>query len=359
MFANQAYSLHAVALMATTIICVLSSAVWLGLVSEKLYRRPLFWMTMAVLLFLTAFAVVRLVLLIAPTQTIYDVVRRFQTIAGAVSAFALLMVLLALIIRKYFIKYITVLTVIIFLHTAGVAAVLQTKPIGVADFYPVASYLAFCSFCLWSSKILFPELTVVSLETFLNGLDDLIVVFDRSGRLMKANCNVAEVFHSYEGMVREEFDNVFKEVAAVQEDGTISLVTLSWKRYYQYSETIVEKRGGVPLATVLMFSDVTEMTVLKSELNDKNERLKTQGEKLEAYIKIAEKLESEEQKEMATHEIKQAIGQKIEDLAQEMESEETSQNLSRLIEACRDTMAEVRLTVSRLIKTEEGDEKND
>lgn len=359
MFAGQAYSLHTVALMAATTICVLSGAVLLALAGEKLYKRPLFWMTMAMLLFLTAFAVIRFALLIAPTQTIYDVVRKLQTNVGVMSAAAPLMICLALIIRKYSIKLVFGMAVIAFLTVAGTAAVLYSEPVSIADFYPVASFFAFCGFCIWSSKNLFPELTIVSPDAFLKELDDLILVFDRSGRLMKANRNATEVFHPYEGMAREEFDAVFSEVAAVQEDKTISLVTVSGKRYYQYSETIAEKRGGAPLATVLMFSDVTELAVLKSELNDKNERLKAQGEKLEAYIKIAEKLETEDQKETATREIEQAIGQKIEDLTRKMESDMAPQNLPSLIEACRDTMAEVRLVVSRLIETEGGNDRDD
>lgn len=359
MFADQAYSLHAVALMAATIICVLSGAVLLALVGEKLYKRPLFWIAMAMFLFLTAFAVVRFVLLIAPTQTIYDVVIRLQTVAGVMSAAMPLMILLVLIIRKHSASIISGMAVVAFLNVTGTAAVLQAEPVGSADFYPAVSFFAFCGFCLWSSKNLFPELTVVSPEAFLKGLDDLILVFDKSSRLMKANRNATEVFHLHEGMAREEFDAVLKEIATVHEDKTIALVTLSGKRYYQHSETTVKKRGGVPLATVLMFSDVTEMIVLRSELNDRNEQLKVQGEKLEAYIKTAERLEAEEQKEMVVCEIEQAIGQKIEGLTREMGSGEALQNLPRIIETCRDIMAEVRLAVSGLLKTEKGDDRDD
>ena len=359
MFADQAYSLHAVVLMAATIICVLSGAVLLALVGEKLYKRPLFWMAMAMFLFLTAFAVVRFVLLIAPAPAIYDVVRKLQTIAGVMSAAASLMILLVFIIRKHSASLILGMAVIAFLNVAGTAVVLRTEPVSSVDFYPAASFFAFCGFCLWSSKNLFPELTVVSPEAFLKGLDDLILVFDSSGRLMKASRNATEVFHLHEGMARGEFDTVLKEVAGVHEDKAIELVTLSGKRYYQHSETTVKKRDGAPLATVLMFSDVTEMTVLKSELSDRNERLKAQGEKLEAYIKTVERLEAEEQKETVVREIEQTIGQKMKGLTWEMESGEASQNLPRIIETCRDIMTGVRLAVSGLVKTEKGDDRDD
>lgn len=358
MFAAEAYSLHAVALMAATIICVLSGAILLGLVAERLHKRPLFWMASAMFLFLSVFAVVRFVLLIAPTQTIYHAVRKVQAVAGVLSAAAPLLVLFALIIRKYSASLIFWMAVISFLNAAGAVAVLQTEPLSGVDFCPAASFFAFYGFYLWSSQNLFPELSVASPEAFLKGLDDLILVFGSSNRLMKANHNAKDVFHPHEGMAREEFDAVLKKTAAVHEDKTIAFITPSGRRYYQQSETIVKKRGGALLATVLMFSDVTEMTVLKSELNDRNERLKAQGKKLEAYINTGERLEAEEQKEMVVREIEQVIGQKMERLTQEMESGEASKNLPRIIETCRDIMTGVRLAVSGLIKTEEGDDRN-
>lgn len=176
---------------------------------------------------------------------------------------------------------------------------------------------------------------------------------------MKTSCNAMEVFHLSEAMTLQEFNSVLKGLAAVHEDKTIELAALSGKRYYQQSETAVTKRSGALLATVVMFSDVTDMTVLKSELKDRNEELKMQGEKLKEYIKTVEKLEAEEQKEMVVREIQQAIGQKMEDLAQEMESGEASQNLPQIIESCRSIISGVRLALSGLAKTEKGGKSDD
>jgi hypothetical protein len=359
MFADQAYSLHAVALMAATIICVLSGAVLLALVGEKLYKRPLFWMVIAMFLFLTAFVVVRLVLLIAPTQIIYDVVRKLQTVAGAASAAAPLMILLALIIRKHSASLIFGMTVIAFLNVAGTAAVLQTEPVSTVDFYPAASFFAFCGFCLWSSKNLFPELSVVSPEAFLNEPHDLILVFDKRDRLMRASSNASEIFGVRENMTRDEFNDIFNEAATIQEDKSVLLAAESEIKYYQSSETVVKTRGGTELATVMMFSDVTEITKLKTQLSEKNDELNALNNQLEIALKTAEKLEAEQQKEKAILELEQAIGKKLENLTREIEAANTSQNLSKLIEACRDIMAGVRQSVSRLTQTEEGEQKDD
>ena len=359
MFADQAYSLHSLALMASVIICLLCSAVLLALLGAKLYKQPLFWMAAAMLLSLTVFSVVRFLLLIAPAQTIYDLIKKLQTAAGVMWVAVSLMIFIALIIKKHSVSIIFGMAVIVFINAAGAAAVLKTDPVSIADFYPAVSYFAFCGFCLLHSRTLFPELTGLSPEAFLNDSSDLILVFDRRGRLMKASYNAMEVFHLSETMTLQEFNSVLKGLAAVHEDKTIELAALSGKRYYQQSETAVTKRSGALLATVVMFSDVTDMTVLKSELKDRNEELKMQGEKLKEYIKTVEKLEAEEQKEMVVREIQQAIGQKMEDLAQEMESGEASQNLPQIIESCRSIISGVRLALSGLAKTEKGGKSDD
>lgn len=105
------------------------------------------------LLSLAAFAALRFVLLIAPTENIYNAVRKIQTAAGAVAAAAPLIVLLALIIRKYSAGLIFALAVISFLNILGTAIVLQTGALSSMDFYPAASFFVFCGFCLFFSKI--------------------------------------------------------------------------------------------------------------------------------------------------------------------------------------------------------------
>lgn len=176
---------------------------------------------------------------------------------------------------------------------------------------------------------------------------------------MKANKNAMEVFNPHEAMAREEFDAVLKRDSTVHGDKTIALFNQGEKRYFQYSETRVKKRGDALLATVLIFSDISEIMLLKSELGDRNQRLKAQGEKLAAYIKTVESLEAEEEKEKIVRRIEQAIGERLEGLAREMESDKASENLPRIIATCREIMAGVRLAVSGSAKTGEGDKRDD
>ncbi len=211
---------------------------------------------------------------------------------------------------------------------------------------------------IWRSKQLFPELAATP-EALLKESNDLILVFDARERLMRASPNCAELFRIRDNMMLGEFRDILNETSTIREDKTVSLAAASGMKYYQLSETSVKTRGGAPLATVLMFFDMTEITELKAQLDRKNEELGALNAQLETYIKTSEKLEAEEQKEMAVRELEQAFGQKIEELTLKIEAADASQNLPGLIEACREIMAGVRQTVSRLTQTEEGEQKDD
>ena len=356
MFADQAYSLHAVALMAVTLACVLASAFLLALGSEKLNRQPLFWLTAGLFLSLTIFALLRFLLLIAPTPAIFEIIIKLQAGVGMIGTGSPFAVLLTLINRSPSRGLVFALTTLALLGIPGTSAVLRSSPLSFADFCPAALFFAFCSVYLCFYEELFPELSALLPDALLSEPQDLILVFDKSGRLVKANSNAAKVFATHEGMMRPEFDAILKDNAIVRDNKTIGLITSSQSRYYQHSETSVEAASGAPLATVLVFSDVTDMTVLKSILRRKNEQLKRQAGKLRAYIRTEERLKIEGQREKLAQEIEQTIGQKLKKLTREIGSPEAPENLLSLIEDCREIMVEVRLAVSELIRAGEGEQ---
>ncbi len=355
MSADKAYSPYGVFFMAVTILCVLSGAIILAFAGARLYKRSMFWVAALTIVFPLAFAAARFLLLVAPTPGIYAMVSELQLIAGVSSAAAPFVMLLALIISKHSARLIVILAIVALLNAVGIMLVLKAEPIGIADFYPAAFYIVVCCFYFWSAKKLFPELAVIESDAFLKGFDDLILVFDKRDRLMRASSNASEIFGVRENMTREEFNDIFNETATIQEDKSVWLAAGSEIKYYQSSETVVKTRGGTEIATVMMFSDVTEITKLKTQLSEKNDELNALNNQLEIALKTAEKLEAEQQKEKAILELEQAIGKKLENLTREIEAANALQNLSELIEACRDIMAGVRQTVSRLTNTKEGE----
>jgi len=358
MFAVEAYSPHGVLLMAVTVLCVVSGAVLLAVAGVKLYKRPLFWVAVATLLLPIVLSVTRFMLLIAPTHIIYEACFKLQTIAGVSSVVAPFLMLAVLIIRRHSANLIIGAAVLSLLNVIGTSATLKTEPLAALDFYPASIYFVFCCLYTWRSNQFFPELAATP-ETLLKELNDIILVFDVRERLMRASPNCAELFRIRDNMTLGEFRDILNETATIREDKTVSITTATGMKYYQLSETSVKTRDGAPLATVLMFFDMTEITVLKAQLDRKNEELGALNAQLETYIKTSEKLEAEVQKEIAVHELEQVIGQKIEELILKIEAVDASQNLPGLIEACREIMAGVRQTVSRLTQTEEGEKKDD
>jgi len=352
MFADKAYSQHGVLLMVAVILCVVSCSVLLAYAGEKLYRKPLFWISAMVLLLSTGFVVLRYLLLIAPVQPIAEIVSDVQIITGIGSGSASLILLVTLIIQKYQAGLIFVLSFISLLNLAGIGVVLRSNPLSIADLYPAAGYLAFLGFFIWSSKKLFPELSVRKSEVFLKGSTDLIFVFDNSGKLLKASFELPETLCCREGMTRDEFDSTLREAATVIDDKTVIIDTACGKKYYQTSETLVKAWGGVLRAVVLILFDVTELMELKAQLNEKNEELDIRNVQLEAALRNSERLESEMHKEKIIRELELIIGHKIDDMTRRMECVESKQNLSDLIKTCRGIMEDVRFVVSRLLKGE-------
>jgi len=158
-----------------------------------------------------------------------------------------------------------------------------------------------------------------------------------------------DVFCCRERMNREEFNALLKAVIIVNDDITVSIDTTSGRKYYQKSETAVKAWGGILRATVLIFSDVTEITELKAQLHEKIEKLEAINVHLEATLRTSEKLEAEIQKEIMISELERTIGQKIEELSRELESDDALQKLPQLIDTCRDILAGVRQAVFRLV----------
>ncbi len=358
MFAKEAYSPHGVLLTAVTILCAVSGAVMLSAAGVKLHKRPLFWMAAGTLILSVIFSATRLMLLTAPTQLIYEAYIKLQAAVGAASMVAPFLMPTALVIRRDSAGNIAGTAALAALNILGIVAVLQSEPNAIIDFYPAAFYIALCYLYIWSSKRLFPELAATP-EALLMQAGDIILVFDGKDRLIKASPDCREIFSIHDNMTREEFSFMFNEFATIHEDKTVLLASAAERKYYQCSETTVKTRGGTRLATVLMFSDITEITKLKAQLSEKNNELDALNTQLAIALKASEKLEAEQQKEKAISELEKDIGKRLEDLTRAIEAADASKSLSGLIEACRDIMAGVRQTVSRLTKSKEGEQTDD
>jgi len=133
-------------------------------------------------------------------------------------------------------------------------------------------------------------------------------------------------------------------------------------RHYQYGSTQVKDKRGSIEATVLNFHDITEISLLEKELEEKNAELEELNIKLKTFLDTAEKLLEEEQKAKAAKDIKEIVGTKIEKLLSELETVSfynKQEKLPGLIEDCREVIAVVRLAMQKLMLGDRKDGKND
>lgn len=358
MLAEQAYSYHVVALMAATISCLLAGAILMAFVGEKLYKQYFFWLALFVLFSPLIFSVARFLILVAPSKTIYERVCKFQAFWGVVSAVMLFVFIFALVFRVASGKLVLVMTVIALFNLALTVLTITQAPYGREDFYPSLTFLMLLISFWRCSKRLFPELSLLSLESFINSLDDLVLVFDKSEKLIKANSKALEFLNLKEDMNFSDLEDELNKNTIKHEDSIFEFSYENTQKYFQQSKTKVLKRDSL-LATVVMLSDVTEMSVLKDKLSLGNELLRIQGKKLEDYIETGKELAAEEQKEMIVQKIEEVIGQELHDLIKQMESQDASQQVSHFINVCRAIMSSVRQALSSLMEGKEGDDLND
>jgi len=240
----------------------------------------------------------------------------------------------------------------------------------VTDLSPVAAFILFNScFFHYRTKV-FAELSAISIDKFMERLDDAILIFDSSGKLADCNQKSLQLFPFLAQIntineFYEQFNKIIVSGTAVNISGdTITepeekgLKTASGIRYYQHNITTVLDKNNRQAATVLTFHDITENTMLLRELEDKNTELDILNQELKNYITVAHRLEDEKEKTRVILEIQQTIGQNIAELLIGLEAlkgldneqeEIVKAKLDTIIEKCRELMLEVRRSVENLI----------
>jgi len=102
-------------------------------------------------------------------------------------------------------------------------------------------------------------------------------------------------------------------------------------RYYKCTGTMSKNKKNIPVAIILTFHDITKRTELLNELENKNKELDRLNEHLKDYIKAANQLEEEEEKNRASQEIQKTIGACIEKLLLDFQEKEKSFSLEYIV----------------------------
>ncbi len=367
-----AYSPYAMLLILSTLACVTIGAFLFAYGLVKAEKGFLFWSLVAALVGLLFLPAAGLLALVSPSVELRDVYLGLRRSVAAFDVFPLLCVFFCAYRRGCGIRSCGATGLVFLIHIACVFSLLEGKAGVLADYLPVLDFCAFSVFLLFFGRGMFAELSPVSTDNFMQELDDMVLIFDKSGRLADANGQAKRLWPFLrEGLTLDEFFENLKRTGAFrkldEENGAARHEEVAFPvsgaiRHYQYGETCVSDKKGRVRATVLNFHDVTEKSLLEKELEEKNGELEKLNIRLKAFLDTAEMLVEEEQKARAAKDLKETAGSRIESLVSELEAlsrGDARERLPELIESCREAMCDVRSAMQKLAQDGGRDGKDD
>ncbi|MBA1334029.1 MAG: hypothetical protein HPY66_1513 [Firmicutes bacterium] len=367
-----AYSPYAMLLIAITIACIVFGAFLCAYGFIKVGKSFLFWVIIITLLGLLCLPVMGLLALVSPTLEFQDMYLDLRRFIAMLAAVPLLCVFFGMYRGGCGPRQCGMFGLVFLIHIMCVFYLWKNRSGVLADYLPVLDFCVFSMFLIWSRCSLFAELSHVSIDSFMQELDDMVLIFEKSGKLIDANVQAKKTWpFLHEGLTINEFLESLKAMTVskkcAEKNGMVrhEEIALSFSngiKHYQCGTTQVKDKKGSIQATVLNFHDITEKSLLEKELADKNAELEKLNIQLKTFLDTAEKLVEEEQKAKAAKEIKEAVGAKIEKLLSDLEAVSfcnKQEKLPALIENCREAMAGVRLAMQKLMPDGGKDGKDD
>jgi len=240
----------------------------------------------------------------------------------------------------------------------------------ICDLMPLLAFMAVNMHAFYVRRSLFAELSELSMDTFMEELEDAVIIFNSRGNLLDFNQNAKNILKNIDEM--ETLNNFVQRINEKivsgnrlsvscdvrQEHVEIGIIEPSGIKYFICGRTISGNKKKFPVATVFTFHDVTEKTMLLHELEGKNDELDRLNAQLKNHIAVANRLEEEKEKNRAIIEIQETIGQSITELLFALQvfkaagtGHETpvKEKLSEIIDKCREIMSEIRISVEKLM----------
>ena len=367
-----AYSYYAMLLIAATIACIIFAALLCAYGVVKVGKGFLLWLIIITLLGLLCLPVMGFMALVSPSLELQGLYLTLQRFIALFATAPLLCIFSSMYRRGCNLKQYGMFGLVFLTHIMCVLYLWNNNSGVLADYLPVLDFGVFSIFLILARHSIFVELSPVSIDNFMQELDDMILIFERSGKLIDANLQTKKTWpFLQEGLTMDEFLQNLQALTVskkgCQKGGMVQHeeVAISFPngiRHYQYGSTQVKDKRGSIEATVLNFHDITEISLLEKELEEKNAELEELNIKLKTFLDTAEKLLEEEQKAKAAKDIKEIVGTKIEKLLSELETVSfynKQEKLPGLIEDCREVIAVVRLAMQKLMLGDRKDGKND
>lgn len=357
-----AYSPYAMLLIAITIACIIFGAFLCAYGVVKVGKGFLLLLVIITLLGFLCMSVMVFMALVSPSLKLQDLYLTLQRFIALFATIPLLCIAFSMYRGGCRHKQFAAFGLVFLIHITCVFYLWKKTSGVLIDYLPMFNFCVFSLFLIFSKHRLFVELSPVSIDNFMQELDDMIIIFEKSGKLIDTNRQAKKTWpFLHDGLTINEFLENLKvmtiskkctEKNVIMQREEIALSFPTGIRHYQYSTTLVRDRIGSIQATVLNFHDITEKSLLEKEMAEKNAELEKLNVQLKTFLDTAEKLMEEEHKAKAVKHIKEAVGTRIEKLLSELESvsfRNKQEKLPDVIEKGREMMAGVRLAMQKLM----------
>lgn len=361
------YTTYTLFFMALLVACVVTAALLGTYLSLKAKKDVIFFAYLLIHAALLLMVLAKLLELVSPLRTTADAYLAFENAAvrGAVPA---LSAFPAVLWRCGKNRRLALLSLVFAAGAAGSLACIPLQtPKWTADGAPAAALLLFSAFVFFWRKDIFPALSELSIDTFMDKIEDAVLIFDRSRKLIDRNRKAQAMFPSLgpASTAGDLFRCIASRAAGALpplslEDGAppveFGLREGAGTSWYRFRAAAVRQKNGGRVATVAALHDVTERTVLLRALEDKNRTLQALNADLERYLGITCLLESEEEKERSWAVIREKIGKSIAQLLSDLEAlearmdvrdEAAAERLDEMIQSCRTVMSSIRQAVEQ------------
>lgn len=205
-----AYSYYAMPLIAATIACIIFAAFLCAYGVVKVGKGFLLWLIIITLLGLLCLPVMGFMALVSPSlelQGLYLTLQRFIALFVTVP---LLGISFSMYRRGCNLKQYGMFGLVFLTHIMCVLSLWNNNSGVLADYLPVLDFGVFSIFLILARHSIFVELSPVSLDNFMQELDDMILIFEKSGKLIDANLQAKKTWpFLQDGLTMDEFlDNL-------------------------------------------------------------------------------------------------------------------------------------------------------
>lgn len=367
MYVYTPYNLFFVTLLVS---CVILTALLSTYITVRVKKDSLFYTYIFIQSAFLLQNCAKLLAMVAPLQMIAD---QWIAVQKTTVYFLLsILFLLPVVLLKYRTeKRLVILSFVVTVAISAISApLLATMTTWLSDLVSPAALILWSAFIIIERRNIFVELSDLTLDRFMDQINDAVLIFDSSHTLMDINrgaqkmfpfvcqtSTVAELFEwltarsvspvpvpSFDAFETEPFEFGFGDEA-----GT---------RYLQCRTAEIKHGADRHSAMIITFYDVTENTKLFHELEEKNQKLRRFNDELKNYIEVTCLLENEEEKSRTAEQIKSKIDQSLTEILTGLEILEANADprdknfamrLEEMCGSCRTVMTEIRTSLGNLI----------